>query len=171
MRETCARVLAAALMTGAIATVVAMSALFDTPQEVGRALTAPPSSLQRSVRVEVAAAPRHAPAAERLAPTHARTSTRTPTVIVSRQLVRRTIVVRHTRPPRRQLAAVKPKSAHVVQPAPAPTSAPQPAVTPQPAPSADDPSKGHDGNGQGDEHAGDHGHGHDHGRSNDEHED
>ncbi|TML05499.1 MAG: hypothetical protein E6G36_02525 [Actinobacteria bacterium] len=171
MRETCARVLAAALMTGAIATVVAMSALFDTPQEVGRALTAPPSSLQRSVGVEVPAAPRHAPAAERLAPARARTRTRTPTVIISRQLVRRTIVVRHTHPPRRQLAAVKPNPAQVVQPAPAPSPAPQPAVTPQPAPSADDPSKGHDGNGQGDEHADDHGHGPGHGGGHDGHED
>src|SRR2546421_10800171 len=64
MRETCARVLAAALMTGAIAAVVAMSALYDAPQEDGRALTAPPSSLQHSVRLALPAA-RRAPAAPR----------------------------------------------------------------------------------------------------------
>ena len=57
MRETCARVLAAALMTGAIAATLAMPAIFDSAREAGRSLTAPPSSLQRSVRVPALAAP------------------------------------------------------------------------------------------------------------------
>jgi len=65
MRETCARVLAAALMTGAIAAVVAMSALLNTPRDDGYALTAPPSSLQRSVRVPALAAPPRPARAER----------------------------------------------------------------------------------------------------------
>ena len=51
MRETCARVLAAALMTGAIAAALAMPALFDSARDVGHGLTAPPSSLERLVRV------------------------------------------------------------------------------------------------------------------------
>ena len=56
MREKCARVLAAALMTGAIGFALAMPALFGTGQDAVRSLTAPPSSLQRSVQV-VASAP------------------------------------------------------------------------------------------------------------------
>ena len=50
MRETCARALAAALMTGAIAFAVGMPALFGTPGDLGHSLLAPPSSLQRTVR-------------------------------------------------------------------------------------------------------------------------
>jgi len=57
MRETCARVLAAALMTGAIAATLAMPAIFDSAREAGRSLTAPPTSLQRSVRVPALAVP------------------------------------------------------------------------------------------------------------------
>ena len=56
MRETCARVLAAALMTGAIGFALAMPAIFATAHDAGRSLTAPPSFLQRSVHV-VASAP------------------------------------------------------------------------------------------------------------------
>lgn len=56
MRETCARVLAAALMTGAIGFALAMPAILGTAHNAGRSLTAPPSFLQRSVNV-VASAP------------------------------------------------------------------------------------------------------------------
>jgi hypothetical protein len=56
MREKCARVLAAALMTGAIGFALAMPAFFGTATDVDRSLTAPPSFLQRSVQV-VASAP------------------------------------------------------------------------------------------------------------------
>src|ERR671925_1618164 len=107
MRETCARVLAAALMTGAIAAVVAMSALYDTPQEVGPALTAPPSSLRHSVRLTAFPERRGALAPRRRVP-----SRRTPVVrpvLVSRQVVRRITVVHHVHARSRQLAAVKPK--------------------------------------------------------------
>ena len=169
MRETCARVLAAALMTGAIATVVAMSALFDTPQDRGGALTAPPSSLQRSVRVEVPPAPRHPPVAERLTSAQTRTSTPMRRVIVSTHVVRRTIVVRHRRPPRRQLAAMRPKPAPVVQSATTP--APPAAATPPPAPSDHDPSQGNghgNGNGHTEKHGPGPGHGKGHGQN--EHE-
>jgi hypothetical protein len=57
MRETCARVLAAALMTGAIAFVLAMPALFESARDAGRGLTAPPSSLRRSVQAPALTAP------------------------------------------------------------------------------------------------------------------
>jgi hypothetical protein len=65
MRETCARVLAAALMTGAIATAMGLPTLFDGAGDLGPGVTAPPSSLQRSVRVPALSAPRPA-RAERL---------------------------------------------------------------------------------------------------------
>src|SRR5919204_4318455 len=67
MRETCARVLAAALMTGAIAVVVAVAALNRSPRIESHALTAPPSSLQRSVHVPALGGPAGAAPAERLA--------------------------------------------------------------------------------------------------------
>ncbi len=65
MRETCARVLAAALMTGAIAFALAMPAVFGTAHDAVGSLTAPPSSLQRSVPV-VGAAPARPARAGRL---------------------------------------------------------------------------------------------------------
>ena len=142
MRETCARVLAAALMTGAIAAVVAMSALYDAPQEDGRALTAPPSSLQHSVRLALPAS-RRAPAAPR--PRTAGPAQPRP-VVVTHEVVRRVTVVRHVQP-RRQLAAATPKA----QPAPPPQTSPAPtpaptAAPPAPAPAADGPGNGR-GNG------------------------
>src|SRR6266540_5379097 len=70
MRETCARVLAAALMTGAIAFVLAMPALFESARDAGHGLTAPPSSLRRSVHAPALAAARPPARAARLAPSH-----------------------------------------------------------------------------------------------------
>jgi len=66
MRETCARVLAAALMTGAIATALDLPGEFDSAREPGRGLTAPPSSLQRTVRVPAVTARERPARAERL---------------------------------------------------------------------------------------------------------
>ncbi len=63
MRATCARVLAAALMTGAIAFVLAMPAFVGVANDVGRSLTAPPSFLQRPVNVVASALSRPEPAA------------------------------------------------------------------------------------------------------------
>jgi hypothetical protein len=65
MREKCARVLAAALMTGAIGFALAMPAIFETAHNAARSLTAPPSFLQRSVHV-VASAPSRSARAGRL---------------------------------------------------------------------------------------------------------
>jgi hypothetical protein len=62
MREKCARVLAAALMTGAIGFTLAMPALFGTARDAVRSLTAPPSSLQRSVNLVASAPSRPVPA-------------------------------------------------------------------------------------------------------------
>ena len=70
MREKCARVLAAALMTGAIGFALAMPAFFGTAHDAGRSLTAPPSFLQRSVHV-VASTPPRSDRAGRLEGTHA----------------------------------------------------------------------------------------------------
>ena len=70
MRETCARVLAAALMTGAIGFALAMPAIFATAHNAGRSLTAPPSFLQRSVHV-VASAPSRSARGGRLEETQA----------------------------------------------------------------------------------------------------
>jgi hypothetical protein len=127
MRETCARVLAAALMTGAIATVVGMSALFNTPTEAGRPIAAPPSSLQRSVRVEVAVHRRNR--VERIETARPISAPARPGV-VSRRVV---IVRKHrSQPPRRSLASTQRKPR-----APARVVASQPTVAPPPgAPAA-----------------------------------
>jgi len=57
MREKCARVLAAALMTGAIGFALAMPAFVGTGHDAGQSLTAPPSFLQRSVQVVASGPP------------------------------------------------------------------------------------------------------------------
>jgi hypothetical protein len=122
MRETCARVLAAALMTGAIATVVGMSALFNTPTEAGRPIAAPPSSLQRSVRFEVAVHRRNR--VERIETARPISAPARPGV-VSRRVV---IVRKHrSQPPRRSLASTQRKPR-----APAPVVASRPTVAPPP---------------------------------------
>jgi hypothetical protein len=172
MRETCARVLAAALMTGAIATVVAMSALSGATGEAGRPFAAPPSSLKRYVPV-VRQAIQPRPGSVRL--TAASISARPRPVVVTR----RPVVARHWSP--RQLAAAKPKTkAKPAQappaPAPTPTPAAEPAPptaeaaqlveAPQPAASADGPGQQQ---GTSDDAHGEHGRGHAYGH--DKHDD
>jgi hypothetical protein len=170
MRETCARVLAAALMTGAIATVVAMSALFDTPREVGEEFTAPPSSLERSVRVTVHAVPRHEPAAHRPVVAHTSPARPAAPVVVSHEIVRRTVVRPRRQHHHRDLASVKPKPAPTVAPAtlvlPAEAPAPAaPAATNDVVQDGESPGKSGEEHGHGNGHDGGHGHGHE------EHED
>jgi hypothetical protein len=133
MRETCARVLAAALLTGAIATVVGMSTLVGAPSQPGAPLAAPPSTLERSVRLTPLPRPTQHVSAPRLVTGH--TIVRPRPVAVARRLV---VVRPHdVRPPspRRELAAAKPAPAlpPVVAPAAAPDPAPpaQPAVAPE----------------------------------------
>jgi hypothetical protein len=128
MRETCVRVLAGALMTGAIATVVAMSALLGAPGEAGPPLAAPPSSLQRSVPVVALPRPEQGP---RLQPRMASrpVAARPRPVVLARSLV---VIRRHrsAEPPRR-LATAKPKPTST--PAPRPSPAQAPALAPTPA--------------------------------------
>jgi hypothetical protein len=147
MRETCARVLAAALMTGAIATVVGMSALFGTPTEAGRPIAAPPSAPQRSVRIEVTPL-QHRKRVERVNTARPVSAPARPVVIT-----RRVAIVRkhRSRPSRRILASAQPKPA-----APAPAPAPQPTVAPptvEPAapavPPATEQDDGNNGNAYG----------------------
>jgi hypothetical protein len=156
MRETCARVLAAALMTGAIATVVAMSAFIGTPSRADRPITAPSSSLQRSVRVEVRPAASHRRNVERPETAH-RISTRVRPVVATRRLV--IVQTRRPQAPRRRLASTKP----AVAPA-APVPAARPAPVTASTPSATDPQPKADkdhGHGNASGHEKDHGHGHD----------
>ena len=171
MRETCARVLAAALMTGAIAAVVAMSALIDTPRAVERALSAPPSSLQRSVRLTALPLPRRAPATRRVLPAVRETAVHPRAVVLSRPVVRRIKVAPQAQTQRRQLEAVKPKQAPPAA-APAPAAAPPP--SPAPPATNDAQPKGHDHadhqDGQGGQNGQDNGHGQGHGNGNAEHE-
>jgi hypothetical protein len=145
MRATCARVLAAALLTAAISTVVGMSALFDTPSEAGRPIAAPPSKLQRSVRLTAHLAPPHTQSA-RLVTTH--TNRQTPSVrteVITRSLVvvRKRKAAHRSEP--RQLTDVKPAS----EPATAPLAPAQPTLPVTP----DDGDDQGPGNGHGRGHA------------------
>jgi hypothetical protein len=150
MRGTCARVLAAALMTGAIATVVGMAALFGTPTEGSRPISAPPSSQQRSVRLTAHLAPRHRKSAPRRVTVHTNRIQPARQQAVSGLAVART---RHVAPrPRRELTSVpKPEAA----PVPAPAVAPTPADPPPPVTNEDD-DRGKDH-----EHGRGHAYGHD----------
>ncbi len=158
MRETCARVVVAALLTGAIATVVGMSALVDTPREPARPVAAPLSSVQRSVHLTAHSVPHHRRRASQLMTTP--TTYRAPRpVVVTHTLI---VVRPHRAAPRpraRQLAAVPaPVAAPTPQPAPAAAPPPAPAQAPaaaDPAPVVPDTSDGPGRHGRG------HAYGHD----------
>lgn len=123
MRETCARALAAALMTGSIATLVWMSALAGTSDETMRPLATsalpPPPSV--TIRVK-AAKPRPKPVR--------RVAVAPPAAAIHsapRTAVRQLVTVRPHRAkkrPARQLAATRPGAA-------APTPTVVPAATPE----------------------------------------
>jgi hypothetical protein len=152
MRETCARVLAAALMTGAIATVVAMSTLFSMPRQSGQVLTAPPSSLRRAIIVAALPPLRHQPNRKPTLP--AQGSSARPVVVVQVPVV----VHARPRPAPRDLAAAKAKAK--VKPASAARAAAS--VAPVTPPTATAPTQtttvdAH-GNGAAKGHADDHGH-------------
>src|SRR5262249_37496878 len=136
------------LMTGAIATLVGMAAHLGTPSVPARPIAAPPSSLQRTVRLTArpAPAPEQRRSAARLVTAHTTHVQAPPRVIrPSLAVVRRNPAPRPA--PRRQLAATTTAPPPVATAAPVPAAAAPP---PQPpAPPADD---------QGD--AGDHGQGH-----------
>jgi hypothetical protein len=160
MRETCARVLAAALMTGAIATVVGFAAHVGTPTQAGSPIAVLPSLHQRSVRLtaQPAPAPRKRTSTARLVTTH---TTRRPArpQVTTRGLV---VVRRHRAkraPASRELAATATATpapqAAPVQPAP-----PAPQTGPAPAPTSTD--EGDQGEADGPGHG--HGRGHAYGQ-------
>ena len=109
-------------MTGAIATVVGMSALFNTPTEAGRPIAAPPSWQQRSVRVEVAVHRRNN--VKRIETARPISAPARPGVVTRRLVIVRK---RGSHPPRRSLASTQRKA-----PAPAPVVPSQPTVAPPP---------------------------------------
>jgi hypothetical protein len=162
MRESCARVLAAALMTGAIAGVVGMAALVRTPTEAGPPISAPRSSLQRSVRLAAEPAPRPHRHTVRLVTRHTIHVQARPSVVRPRlAVVRRHAAVRRPARPR-QLAVLTP--APQAAPTPPPPAAPADATPePPPAPTTADPATSN-AEADGQEEAEDDGPGHGHGR-------
>ena len=160
MRETCARVLAAALMTGAIAAVVWLSALGGMPSDSSAALAAPVWLPQRSVTIHVRPAD-PGPKRVQRAPVGQSVRHVVRPAVASRRFV--TIHTSRAKPTvRRRLTATKPKPA---VPAPAAPAA-VPAATPAPAPPAEAERDG------GDEHGNGHAYGHDksRGRGHEKHE-
>jgi hypothetical protein len=121
MRETCARVLAAALMTGAIATAMGLPTLFGSDADPGRRITAPPSSLQRSVRSPLPEI-RERPHRE-AEPRSSRTTSRARAAQARAGAIRAASA--QTRPSPRPAGAGK---------TPAPVSTPKPQPKPAPAP-------------------------------------
>lgn len=154
MRATCARVLAAALMTGAIATVVGMAAHLGAPSAAESPIAAPPSSLQRSIRLTAQPASAR-PARARLVTTDTTRAQPRPAILGGNLVV----IPRHHRsrrpPASRQLAATT-----TTPPAIAAPSAPAvaPAAQPDQAPPPDAPPA-------------DHGHGHGHAYGQDKQDD
>jgi hypothetical protein len=147
MRATCARVLAAALMTAAIATVVGMSALFRPASEPARPIAAPPSSLQRTVRVTAhVQSPRRQgrPAPARLVQRSTIAARPRPAPVTRLATVHK----HHTRRPAppRQLAetattTVTTTTTTAAPPAVEPATAPAPAPEAQPSDAADGPGR------------------------------
>jgi hypothetical protein len=131
MRETCARVLAAALLTGAIATVVGMAALADAPQEPTRIVAAPASWIQRTVRLKVRIVARRRRSVRPAVTAHISYGTPRPAVVVSRLIVVRTHRA-SPQPRQRRLASVPA--------APAPAAADPAAAAPPPIMEAPPPA-------------------------------
>jgi hypothetical protein len=155
MRETCARVLAAALMTGAIATAMGLPTLFESDGDLRRGLTAPPSSLQRSVHAPVLPAPARRPLAERLAnaPSNRRPDTRPAIVRTNPRLA----TVRAPQPQPRPAAADRttlpkpkpqpePETRELESTTPPPVQSPEASPAP---PAAEDEGRGKNKKGKG----------------------
>jgi hypothetical protein len=165
MRETCLRVLAAGLMTGAIAAVVGMSTLVGTSSDPGRPIATARPAEHHPIRIHVAPAPPRRNAVKRPR------SPREVSTPIRQTVISRRVVIIHTKAPRRQLAAskLKPKATPAPAPAPASPIAESPpvhveAATPSPSlPASDENDDGKHG----------HGFGHDkeHGRGHEKHED
>jgi hypothetical protein len=142
MREKGVRVLAAALMTGAIGFALAMPAFFGTVHDVARSLTAPPSSLQRSVHL-VASARAHPVRAGRLGGAHP-IGPAVHSALVrsgSSDIGSTSTSSRHptTSGPSKPRAKPSPTPTPTPKPTPTPTPSPTPAApTPTPAPTTRD---------------------------------
>ncbi len=132
MREKSARVLAAALLTGAIAFATAMPALFGAPREAGQSLTAPPSSLQRSVHAVPFVPSSQLTGAKRLADVRSPVATNLGRLASSRGVGSdqrlRPASAGHSRPGGTRKPAPTPR------PTPTPTPTPSPTPTPAPPP-------------------------------------
>jgi len=132
--RVCARVLAAALITGGIAAALVLPALTSEPVGVPRAVSAPPSSHGRTLYLPAVSAPIH-----RSSPHHAVVAhRRSPALAAAR-------VGGHARPTAVVVfkpASVKPAPTHPApRPAPAPRPTPTPVPAPTPAPSSADPAE------------------------------
>lgn len=133
MRETCARVLAAALLIGTIAAVAGLSALSGQPGETGGPIAAPPSALQRTVRLTALPEQHRAPATEHVTEPVVRRRPQPDVVTRSLVVVSRPVTHRTRPSPRRRLAASH-RHPVVAVPVPvAPPAAPVAEATP-PAP-------------------------------------
>lgn len=142
MRETCARVLAAALMTGAIATAMGLPTTLESAGEPRAALVSPPSSRERSVPFVAVPASK----AKRPARAERRVAVRTPRpAFIRHAVVSRNAPAATARPkpaPARPPATTPPATppAPVREPerelaaAPPATEQPQPAAVAPPAP-------------------------------------
>ena len=146
MRETCARVLAAALMVGAIATVVWMSALTGTPNETTRPLAAPapPPPVSVIIRVEPVR-PRPKPVRR----TPVRVARPTASVIAAATVVSKPLAAAHPRHVKRATRQLASTTSTPTTPAPVPKA---PVEIATPAPTGALPS---------DEHGNGHAYGHD----------
>jgi hypothetical protein len=162
MRETCARVLAAALMTGVIAGVVAMSAIVGSPSEDGLPVAAPPPSVERSVHAVGLPAPRpHRTSVRRPVRAHPPSTPARPAGVARR------LVIVHTRSApsaHRRLASTKPKPkarpAAPAAPVPEPVAETQAPATTLAAAEAETGDDHGNGNAYGHDKDKDHGQGH-----------
>jgi hypothetical protein len=142
MRETCARVLAAALMTGAIATVVWMSALAGTPNDTITPLAVPaaPPPASVTIRLETVKPPPK--------PVHrvpVRNAPRTRGAMAAAAVVASPLAAAHPRRakrPARHLASTAPKPTAPAPAARAPVETVAVAPTPTAALPSDDNGKG-----------------------------
>ena len=126
MRETCVRVLAAALMTGAIAAVVWMSALAGTPDETIRPLAAPAAARPPSVTIRVNAVSAPKPHVRRGHRLPATTSVAAATAAIAGPLA--TVHPRRAKRPARHLAATTAKPSASAPPTKAPAATPVPSA-------------------------------------------
>jgi outer membrane biosynthesis protein TonB len=142
MRRTCARVLAAALMAGAVAAAMALPGRFiGGGSEAHQALTAPAASSKRVIHVDVrVTSAKHRAKAQASRPELAgRSSSLASTV------VRRNAAPAAGRPARAhgvsaRHGSIRPNAPHKPRPTPSPSPTPAPAPAPEPTAPAPEPA-------------------------------